>query len=247
MNELGIKAYFGGLGDSLQFSTLPERFSELGYKVYLVDDAPFRTVKTKEIVWDDNPYILGQKNIEWKLGDTPGTKYENKFDNFIKNWEHIHGLIPKNEFPKIYYNPLWVDNIEGIIDISTVTLSYNTAALVDDIKTYIASNHPKLNFKIVSHEHNPIIDTFGFDVIYINGLKEYANVINSCKVFISVHSGQQALAASLRHLNKEFKQVCYMPQYDINFKGLDTTNETIFDNFMRRKFFIFPMVDYRKI
>jgi hypothetical protein len=38
-----------------------------------------------------------------------------------------------------------------------------------------------------------------------------------------------------------------MPEYDNNFKGVDTTNETIFDNFMRRKFFIFPMVEYRRI
>ena len=247
MNEIGIKAYFGGLGDSLQFSTLPRRFSELGHEVYLVDDAPFRGTETKQLVWDNNPYILGQKNIDWKLGDTPGTVYENKFDSFIKNWEHIHGLIPINDFPEIYYKPLWVDNIEGIIDISTITLSYNITALINDIKDYISLNYPTLNFKIVSSKHSQITDNHGFEVIELESLNNYVDIINSCKVFISVHSGQHALAAALRNTNKEFKQVCYMPEHDNNYKGIDTTHETIFDNFMRRKFFIFPMVEYRKI
>jgi hypothetical protein len=246
MEEIGIKAYFGGLGDSIQFSTLPERFSDLGYKVYLVDDAEFRTNQTKELVWDYNPHILGQKNIKWVLGDTPGKIYENKFDNFIKNWEYIHGLIPINEFPKLYYKPLWVDNIEGIIDISTTTLNYDIGVLIDDIKNYITQNHPKTNFKLISNKNEKIIEAFGLEVIDVN-LKDYVDIINSCKIFISVHSGQHAIAASLRNVNKDFKQICYIPQYDENLTWVDTTNETIFDNFMRRKFFIFPMVEYRKI
>lgn len=247
MEELGIKAYFGGLGDSLQFSTLPRRFSELGHKVYLVNDAPFRGEETKNLVWNNNPHISGQKIVDWKLGDTPGTIYENKFDSFIKNWEHIHGLIPMNDFPEIYYKPLWVDNIEGIIDISTITLSYNLELLIEDIKKYISLNYPLLNFRIVNSSHRINKENYGFDVIEIGSLNEYVDVINSCKVFISVHSGQHALAASIRNINKEFKQICYMPEYDPGYRGIDTTTETIFDNFMRRKFFIFPLVEYRRI
>jgi hypothetical protein len=247
MKEIGIKAYFGGLGDSLQFSTLPRRFSELGYEVYLVNDAPFRSIETKELVWDNNPYILGQKNVEWRLGDTPGTVYENKFDSFIKNWEYIHGLTPINDFPEIYYEPLWVDNIEGIIDISSISITYNIPTLIDAIRNYILLNYPTLNFKLVSSKYNKIADNHGFEVIEVESLKNYVDIINSCKVFISVNSGSHSLAAGLRNINKEFKHVSFIPENDKNFKGIDTTHETLFDYIMRKKIFIYPTIDYIKI
>ena len=43
MNDVFLKAYHGGLGDALQFSTLPEEFyKQEGRKTYIVEDAPFR-------------------------------------------------------------------------------------------------------------------------------------------------------------------------------------------------------------
>ena len=43
MSDVYLKAWHGGLGDALQFSTLPEEFEkQQGRKTYIVADAPFR-------------------------------------------------------------------------------------------------------------------------------------------------------------------------------------------------------------
>ena len=41
---------WGGLGDNLQFSTLPEMFSKLGYEVYISDKNAYRSVEIFDLV-----------------------------------------------------------------------------------------------------------------------------------------------------------------------------------------------------
>ena len=66
MNDVFLKAYHGGLGDALQFSTLPEEFyKQEGRKTYIVEDAPFRNQEIYDLVWGKNPYVLGKKEGEW--------------------------------------------------------------------------------------------------------------------------------------------------------------------------------------
>ena len=62
MSDVYLKAWHGGLGDALQFSTLPEEFGkQQGRKTYIVADAPFRNEGIYDLVWDKNPYVLGKK------------------------------------------------------------------------------------------------------------------------------------------------------------------------------------------
>lgn len=238
--EIGIKAYFGGLGDSLQFSTLPEIFSKMGYDVYLLSDSNFRNPEIKELVWGDNPYVKGEKLIEWKLGDIPGRIYENRVDNFIKNWEVIHGTEPINDFPKIYYTPRRLDNIDIVIDISAQSTHYDNNVFVSNIRKYLDLHYPNSKPMLVSSKMYPLSMNFGFDVIEIENLKHYVDVINSCNVFISGSSGSHSLAASIRHINKGFKQICFIPETS----NSDTTN---YSYFTTTKHFIYPLVDYIKI
>lgn len=246
MNEVAIKAWHGGLGDSLQFSTLPEIFSDLGYDVYLAHDTTFRNDEIKELVWDMNPYIKGQKNVKWTLGDTPGRVYENLHGEFIKNWEALHGIEPVNIFPKIYYQPNRVDNIDGLIDIASISVKYDVDELVRSIKKYINEYHSGSNFKIVSNKFYPIKNHYDFEIMEVDNLKHYVDLINSCNVFISAFSGQLPLAASIRHINTHFKHVCFIPEHNHGVPYVNS-NETLYENISRRKFFMFPMVDYRSI
>ena len=58
MSDVYLKAWHGGLGDALQFSTLPEEFSkQQDRKTYIVADAPFRNEGIYDLVWDKNPYV----------------------------------------------------------------------------------------------------------------------------------------------------------------------------------------------
>ena len=53
MSDVYLKAWHGGLGDALQFSTLPEEFSkQQDRKTYIVADAPFRNEGIYDLVWD---------------------------------------------------------------------------------------------------------------------------------------------------------------------------------------------------
>ena len=104
MSDVLIAAYHGGLGDSLQFSTLPEEFSiQQGRDTFVWDRAFFRNPEIAQLVWGQNPYIKGVKGGKWNAGDIPEIKFENVAGNSIGSWEQLHGLEPRNKYPKIYY------------------------------------------------------------------------------------------------------------------------------------------------
>ena len=64
MSDVLIKAYHGGLGDCLQFSTLPEQFSkQQGRDTYVLDESNFRN-KSSSIAFSFGPTAL-QLNGEY--------------------------------------------------------------------------------------------------------------------------------------------------------------------------------------
>ena len=83
---------------------------------------------------------------------------------------------------------------------------------------------------------------FGFETIHIDSLKDYVDLINCCKTFISLNSGPHMLAGSIRHINKTFRQICIMSSHSYY-----NTSESWFDYQMRTKFFVLPLVNYIKI
>ena len=54
-----ISQPWGGLGDNLQFSTLPELYDKLGYEVYVSNNNKVRNKEIYDLVWGENPYIKG--------------------------------------------------------------------------------------------------------------------------------------------------------------------------------------------
>ena len=78
MSDVLIAAYHGGLGDNLQFSTLPEQFAlQQGRDTYVWDRAFFRNPEIAQLVWGTNPFIKGVKGGQWNAGDIPEIKFEN--------------------------------------------------------------------------------------------------------------------------------------------------------------------------
>lgn len=170
MKDLILKAYHGGLGDNLQFSTLPELYSKQGYNVYISANAPFRNEEILPFVWLTNPYIKGIKNSSnWDIGDTPAIKLLNKTNNGISNWEVAHGFLATNKYPKIYQSPYKINHISkydndkrkedltysaeiahheyGIIDASNISIPYNPAELISRVENLV--NDIKIPFYTV--------------------------------------------------------------------------------------------------
>ena len=106
MDDVILSAYHGGLGDNLQFSTLPEEFhKQQGRDTYIWSQANFRNQEIYDLVWGCNPYIKGIKDGTWTAGDTPEIGHKTLVSDCISNWEALHGLEPTNKYPKIYYEP----------------------------------------------------------------------------------------------------------------------------------------------
>ena len=133
MSDVLLRPWHGGLGDHLQFSTLPEEFhKQQGRKTYLLDGQSSRNEEIYKLVWEHNPYVLDVKEGEWNAGDLPHFDMsECKTGNWISNWERLHGLEPTNTRPKIYYEPQKVDGLSDtiLVDLSSISISHDGKVL----------------------------------------------------------------------------------------------------------------------
>jgi hypothetical protein len=232
-----IRSYHGGIGDELQFSTLPEYLTELGHEVYLLSDPegkyvrPFRNEEIKKLIYDCNPFIKGEMEGNWDYGDLLNIQYVNITGNFIKNWEHALGLEPKHDLPKIYYRPTKIDGINGLIELSSITLIYYPEIVLAAVQS-IMDQYPDIEFKqIISKHQGRHIDFPGMQQIPVEDIFRLTDCIHSSDVFISLNSGAHAIGCSIRHFDNHFIQYCLIP---------DSEWEWI----IRDKKFIFDIVNY---
>jgi len=225
-----IRPWHGGLGDSLQLSTLPEMFSKAGFDVYISDQTPFRNPEIYDFVWGNNPYVKGLSDEQGNCGDIEGIKYENTDNNFIMNWERVNGLVPKNRLPKVYYQPQdipWLRYLT-IADLSVDSLAshYN----MDEVEKYIEEQYSD-DILYVLYGHNIKYNKGSdFELCYVESLEEYYNIMFSCKKFICLNSGGNSLAAAL---NKGKENVdCLVP------------NCELVRNMSARYHFFYPNINY---
>ena len=106
MNEkIIISSHYGGLGDNLAYSTLPEEFfKQKGIKISFSKFAHFRNKEIYDLVWKKNPYVFFKVKKKNTININSTTRFLKKY-NVIQNYEKIHGLDVRNKYPKIYYTP----------------------------------------------------------------------------------------------------------------------------------------------
>jgi hypothetical protein len=247
--SLRIKPYFKGLGDHLQFSTLPELVSKTGETVDLHDEAIFSNDEIKWLVYSCNPYIKGKSSGSWDYGD--GSKnwdYQHRHQSFIKNIESASGLIPENDNPKVYYEPKKIGNFDVVIDLGSVCLKdrldydKSKAEINNLLETTLKGSSPL----IIKNKFYPSNNFLGFPEFEIESLKQYCDLISSSVNYISFLSGGHALAASLKHWDLDFDQYCIIPE---NLPGLNRGDEeglSFFDYHIKKGFWTFPGVKYIK-
>lgn len=254
MNDVIIAAYHGGLGDSLQFSTLPEEFfKQQGRKSYVLAGSEYRNKEIYDLVWGCNPYICGVKEGKWNAGDIPEIKWGNNELNelsCIPNWENLHGLKPTNKYPKIYYEPKKIGGYEDVIlvDLSSITLKhdgnedvYPPAYRYETVlKKFLElkERFPDKRFlsvkftNIVSYdEHNVFaMDTDG--TVEVNSIFHYCDLMNSAFGMVSLYSGQMVLSAAI------------INQYNPDFKSFCITAKIVQETHTKQSGFLFDNVEY---
>lgn len=223
MSNVILGPYFGGLGDSLQFSTLPEEFyKQQGRETYLMDGTTFRNKEIYDLVWELNPYVKGIKEGERNAGDLSKFEpFENHTGNWISNWEYLHGLTPTNIRPKIYYTPQKIDKHQDsiLVDLSSITINHNNTGYGYDLEK-VGSVYQKLRTKYSDKKFVQIEfeNDIGENVnkyfpetdekIKVNSIFEYCDLINSSFGICCFYSGSMVLATAIQRFNENLKILC---------------------------------------
>ena len=209
MSDVYLKAWHGGLGDALQFSTLPEEFyKQQGRKTYIVEDAPFRNPEIYDLVWDKNPYVHGKKAGVWNAGDLAEIPYQQLCmdgkgtGNMISNWELFHGLKPVNTHPKIYYEPEIHDGFKDvfIVDYTSTTIDYDQNELkriLEDTK----KEYPDKRF--LSVDFTKSVSSNSYDIDY-DGYVEVESIFRYCDLIASSY-GILTLSSGASHMSSAIK------------------------------------------
>ena len=242
MSDVYLKAWHGGLGDALQFSTLPEEFhKQQGRKTYIVEDAPFRNPEIYDLVWDKNPYVHGKKVGVWNAGDLAEIPYQQLCmdgkgtGNMISNWELFHGLKPVNTHPKIYYEPEIHDGFKDvfIVDYSSTTIDYDQnelkRILEDTKKEYPDKKFLSVDFVKSVSSNSYDIDYDGY--VEVESIFRYCDLIASSYGILTLSSGASHMSSAIKDYSPDLKSICVMSKKWYNYHK-------------ERGLFFFDNVDY---
>jgi hypothetical protein len=218
---------WGGLGDALQYSTLPEMFNkELGVETYLSNSYVTRNPEITDLVWGTNPYIRGWSSLKATAGSV--VNYIPVIGrSFIESIEENHGLTGRNFRPRIYYRPSISKSLYGktLIDLSAVTLANGPYSIVSEKLRFWLDNEVEIygpeNFLTIEFSGiNRIAPTPPFprakskgphvnlETLHVQSIFELADAIGSSRRFIGQHSGGVALCAALKHSNPDLEITC---------------------------------------
>jgi len=216
MEYLVLSQSWGGLGDNLQFSTLPEHYSNIGKDIYISSNNVVRNSEIGDIVWNKNPFIKGIKNEPGNIGGNLfGSIPKSAWDrpcNILKKWEIVHGLNTDNDYPrpKIYYKPktLKEHSKKVVADLTSITTAQNYKS--DVLKKIIGTKYSKDNFYILKPKNKDIPQPlFEHQTIEFNDIYEYSDIIHSSHQFVCLYSGSMVLAAAIKNENIN----CYFPPH----------------------------------
>lgn len=212
---------WGGLGDNLQYSTLPGLYSEKGDKFYISKDNVYRNPEIYELVWALNPYVSGISNKPYNVGACKNYSRSNSQKSIIYNQEIMHGFEGKNDLPIIYYKPKNISNMNDKIFVDISAVSGDPIIPKDNLKEVVIAKYPKIEEKIknlnvvvplfknhISQNHKINLNIKYDYVAEIESLFQYCDVIHSCYCFLCSFSGQSVLAAALN----KFNTLCFTPQ-----------------------------------
>jgi hypothetical protein len=201
-----ISQPWGGLGDNLQFSTLPERFAELGLPVFISDRNATRNREIHDLVWACNPYIRGVSPLPPNAGSCRGEALAGlpPLTNFISRVEESHGLAPRNLLPKLYYAPASRPDVADLVLIDVRSTSVRSPA--SQLREYVSGTIRRFGYdpgqcRLVTFARpvarsDPAVGAF--PRLGVASIFEYCDVIQACRALITVNSGSMSMAAALR-------------------------------------------------
>jgi hypothetical protein len=213
MNKIILEQPWGGLGDNLQFSTLPELCHENEIDFYLSVNNSYRNEDIKKLVWDNNPFVKGIINEPPNGGTIKMHDYLGllKFDySYIGAIEKAHGFEPKNNLPKIYYQPKNLEffNDKTVLCLGSISETFDNDYIINNVKNLLDNNDDviELNFIKDLSELNKTYGTHkqyktSYEKYDLKDIFEHCDIIYSAKKYICLFSGNSVLSAAINKKN----------------------------------------------
>ena len=196
-----------GLGDIALYSTLAERFHNLGRKVYVDQDNTARNDETLELFWGLNPYIIGPSDKKPNAGYARQGRFYDVANRFpigsIAAMERAHGLPPPYSIaPKIYYEtkPPNIDVTNAVlVDYSAVSSNLSVARVQEEMAVMRRRFY---NAPLIGLTFNggvaPQGPAFTSPTYQVNSVYDYLDLLAHCRAWIGSEAGGQSLAAAVR-------------------------------------------------
>lgn len=214
MKEMVLLLKWGGLGDSLAFSTLPKLCHQNNIDFYLSSKCKnvFRNEEIFDLVWKHNPYFKGFSDKTPNAGNIHISDLgrRSKNDSMIQCFERIYFKESINKYPEIFYEYNNIKELKDIILIEVSAISAESEYNQDKDNVYntintLIENEDKNNLRLVNHTNIKQNDLFSFDfpTINTNNLYEYCDFIYSCKKLICLDSGSNSLSSAIVNKQKD--------------------------------------------
>ena len=204
--RLVIQIPFGGLGDHLAYSSLPELlWQQKRIKTFISLRSVFRSEAIRDFVWGLNPFVEFTHEKGWFTY----RPLESDFNILDGYFQKLFGLTG-NACPRVYYQPRIIEQIkeENIVDPSFGPAGkangYYEADFHDRLIDYIRNNIPQ--FVVIVHKHSHVTDELQDKIGRILAPEQYrvdtimqlADVLFSAKKRYLMYSGSASLSAAMR-------------------------------------------------
>ena len=228
---------WGGLGDNLQFSTLPHHYYLQGDDFYISSQNTYRNDEIYNMVWKSNPYVKGITD------DPPNIGYPSKNAetchmskrNVVKSWELIHGFDTGDDMfppPVLYHIPKIIDSVRSKIIVDFGTVFFRGKNDKDKVLTFMNNKFNSDDLLLLQRKGNPTLhNTYNEKVldrvIEYETYHDYLNIISSCKGVYCFNSGTNAVAAALnKHKMVDIHCVYHLEHFDQAWPGYFFSNVT---------------------
>lgn len=205
MSDVVIYQPWGGLGDNLAHSIIPDLCKLSGRKCYLSMHNAYRNDQIYKLVWENNPNLekerVDSKDLSWldrcKL-------FENKGLSHVQVLQKCYGFDTQFEYPKIYYKPNYYQEFKNVtlIDFNSISVGYDKNILKEKLLKLLEEKGLKDDFVVVTHtqiENNHYDLPFKTTEMDINNLFMYSDILFSCKNVITLNSGITNLASTIKN------------------------------------------------
>lgn len=203
--QLVIQIPFGGLGDHLAYSSLPELlWQQKDIKTFISNKSIFRSKAIRSFVWELNPYVTFTDAKGWFTYKP----LEHNFHTMDKYFQSLFNLQGGGH-PKIYYKPKLIEQLKEktIVDPSFgpsgKANGYYKKGFYESFVDYIQKNVGE--FVLITHNHTYtkrdfeqyVKRTFNPDCYNVSTIEELADVLfSACNRYL-LHSGACSLSAAL--------------------------------------------------